>query len=88
MANHKATLKSIRQTGPRTERNRALMSRIRTYARRIEDSITAKKPKEAKQAFQMLEPELMKGVRKNLMHINNASRKLSRTRALSKALDI
>ena len=86
MATHKSALKSIRQTVKRTERNKARISRIRTHIRQVEEAIQGGKKSEAQKHFQTMQSVLMRGVRRNLFHINTASRKLSRISTRIKAL--
>jgi small subunit ribosomal protein S20 len=86
MANHKSSLKSIRQTERKTKINQARRTRMRTYIRKVEEAITSGQKEHAQKAFREMEPLLMKEVRNNLLHINTAARKLSRTSARIKAL--
>lgn len=86
MANHKSALKSIRQTSKRTTMNKARMSRIRTHMRYVEEAIKAGKKEEAQNTFRTMQSELMRGVRRNLFHMNTAARKLSRISSRIKAI--
>lgn len=86
MAHHKATLKSIRQTAKRTERNRSTISKMRTFVRRVEDSISAGQKEEAQKNFKDMQPVLAGCAQKGLLHLNTISRKLSRLSAKIKAL--
>jgi len=86
MANHKSSEKRIRQTETRTEVNRARISRIRTFIKKVEAAIAGGKQAEAKQALKDAQPELMRGVSKGVVKKNTASRKLSRLSASIKKL--
>lgn len=86
MANHKSALKSNRQAVKRTEMNKARMSKIRTYLRYVEEAITSGNKKDAQERFREMQSELMRGVRRNLFHMNTASRKLSRISTRIKSL--
>ncbi len=86
MAHHSSAKKRIRQTERRTEVNRARVSRIRTYVKKVELAIAAGDPAAAKIAFLAAEPELMRGVQGGVLHKNTASRKVSRLAARVKGL--
>ncbi len=86
MANHKSAEKRIRQTAARTEVNKARISRIRTYVKKVELAIVEGKKSEAQQAFKEAQPELMRGVSKGVLKKGSASRKLSRLSARIKNL--
>lgn len=81
MANHKSAEKRIRQTETRTEINRARVSRIRTFMKKVETAIATGKKEEAQKAFKEAQPELMRGVSKGVVKMGTASRKLSRLSA-------
>ncbi|MEK6745612.1 MAG: 30S ribosomal protein S20 [Rickettsiales bacterium] len=86
MANHKSAEKRIRQTAARTEVNKARVSRIRTFVKKVELAIADGKKSEAQQAFKEAQPELMRGVSKGVMKMGSVSRKLSRLSARIKNL--
>lgn len=86
MANHKSAEKRIRQTAARTEVNKARVSRIRTFVKKVELAIADGKKSEAQQAFKDAQPELMRGVSKGVLKKGSASRKLSRLSARIKNL--
>ena len=81
MANHKSAKKRIRRNQRVTERRRARMSRIRTFATRVEQAVAAGDAKRAQSALKELQPELHRGVTRGLLHKNTAARKLSRLSA-------
>ncbi len=86
MANHKSAEKRIRQTATRTEVNRARVSRIRTFIKKVETAIASGKKTEAQAALKAAQPEMMRGVSKGVLKLNAASRKLSRLSASIKKL--
>lgn len=86
MANHKSAEKRIRQTAARTEVNKARISRIRTFVKKVELAIVEGKKSEAQQALKEAQPELMRGVSKGVLKKGSASRKLSRLSARIKNL--
>ncbi|MEI7606992.1 MAG: 30S ribosomal protein S20 [Rhodospirillaceae bacterium] len=86
MANHKSAEKRFRQTVARTEVNRARVSRIRTFTKKVESAIESGDKTAAAAAFKEAQPELMRGVTKGVVHLNTISRKLSRLSARIKAL--
>jgi small subunit ribosomal protein S20 len=78
MANTTAAKKAYRSSERKKLVNNSNKSRIRTFIRKVDDAIKAGEETKAQEAFKNLEPEMMKGVKKNLFHINTAARKLSR----------
>ena len=86
MAHHKSAKKRIRQTERRTEVNRARVSRIRTYVKKVELALASGDAALALTALREAEPELMKGVRRGVVEQNTASRKVSRLAARVNAL--
>lgn len=86
MANIKSAKKRVLQIEKRTEVNRARVSRIRTYIRKVEDAIAAGDKEAAAGALKAAEPEIMRGVTKGVLHRNTAARRVSRLSARVKAL--
>ena len=86
MANHKSAKKRIRQTETRTARNKSTMSALRTVVKKVESAITAGDKKAAEVFFKAVEPALIKGAKKGLLHANMAARKVSRLSQKIKAL--
>ncbi len=78
MAHHKSAKKRIRQTERRTEVNRARVSRIRTFVKKVELAIAGGDSTAAQAALKEAQPELMKGAQAGILHKNTASRKVSR----------
>lgn len=86
MANHTSAKKCIRKAITRTEINKSRVSRIRTFIRKVEEAITAGVKDTAVTAIRQAEQEIMRGVRKGVIHQNTASRRVSRLVKRVKAL--
>lgn len=86
MAHHKSAKKRIRQTEARTEVNRARMSRIRTFVKKVEAAIAVGNATDAQAALKSAQPEIMRGVTKGVLPLATASRKVSRLASRVKAL--
>jgi small subunit ribosomal protein S20 len=78
MAHHLSAKKAIRQTVTKTLINKSRASRIKTYIKKVLTAIKGGKKDDAKEAFIIAQSEIMKGVNKNVLKLNNASRKVSR----------
>ena len=81
MANHKSAKKRIRQTARRTDVNGARRSRIRTFIKKVEAAIASGDKAEAEAAFQVAQPQMMRGAQLGVMDKNTMARKLSRMSA-------
>lgn len=88
MAHHPSAKKRIRQIKRRTAINRARISRIRTYLRKVEAAIATGDKGQAVAAFRAAQPELMRGANKGVVHRNTVARKLSRLSARIKAMSV
>ena len=86
MANSAQAKKRARQIERRTEVNKARRSRIRTYLKKVDEALESGEKGIAQQALKVVQPELMRGVSKGIMHKNTASRKMSRLSSRVKAL--
>lgn len=78
MANTKSAKKAARQTIRRTEANKARRSRMRSYARKVEEAIAAGDKAAAQAALKDAEPVLARTAQKGLLHRRAAARKVSR----------
>jgi small subunit ribosomal protein S20 len=78
MANTKSAKKAARQTIRRTEANKGRRSRMRSYARKVEEAIAAGDKEAAAAALKEAEPVLARTAQKGLMHRKTAARKVSR----------
>lgn len=86
MANHASAKKRVRRNDRRADINKARVSRIRTFIKKIEQAISSGDSKAAELAFKTAQPEISRGVSKGVLKKNAASRKLSRLSARIKAL--
>jgi len=86
MANTTSAKKATRKIARRTEINRARVSRVRTFLRKVEEAIASGDKKAAADAFQAAQPELMRAAGHGVLHRNTASRKISRLAARVKAI--
>ena len=78
MANTPQAKKRIRRNARRTEINGARVSRIRTFVKAVEAALASGDKAQAEEAIRRVQPELMRGVAKGVVHKNTASRKFSR----------
>jgi small subunit ribosomal protein S20 len=78
VAHHRSAKKRIRQTEKRTAVNRSRMSRIKTFVRKVEDALAKGDVETARTALTAAEPEIRRGVSKGVLHLNTASRRISR----------
>jgi small subunit ribosomal protein S20 len=81
MPHHKSAEKRLRQTEKRTVLNRARMSRVRTFVKKVESAIETGDKQAAQSAFQLAQPELHRATTKGVLHKNTVARKLSRLAA-------
>jgi small subunit ribosomal protein S20 len=86
MPHHKSAEKRLRQTETRTIINRARMSRVRTFVKKVESAIETGDKGAAQSAFQLAQPELHRATTKGVLHKNTVARKLSRLAARINAL--
>lgn len=86
MATHVSAEKRIRQTARRTAVNRARVSRIRTFVKKVETAIAAGDKEAARAALKAAQPEMQRGAQKGVLHKNTVARKLSRLSARINAL--
>jgi len=86
MAHHQSAKKRIRQTERRRVINSGRVSRIRTFIKKVESAIGSGEYDKAREALKHLQPELMRGVTKGVVHKNTAARKMSRLSSRVKAL--
>ncbi len=80
----RAAFKSVRKDKKRHLRNLRITSEIKTVAKGFHSFIAAKKPKEAREALQVLISKIAKAASKGIIHKNTASRTISRLTKLLK----
>lgn len=86
MANSPQAKKRARQIARRTEVNKARRSRIRTFLRKFEEAVASGDKEASAAALRAVQPEMMRGVTKGILHKNTVARKMSRLSARVKAL--
>ena len=86
MANLASAKKRVRQTERRTTVNRNRRSRIRTWVKKVEETIATGDKDAAQATLRAAQPEIMRGVTKGVLNKNAAARKVSRLSARIKAL--
>jgi len=86
MPHHKSAEKRLRQTEKRTVINRARLSRVRTFVKKVETAIETGDKVVAQSALQLAQPELHRATTKGVLHKNTVARKLSRLAARINAL--
>ena len=86
MANHKSSLKRIKQTEKRTERNKHVRSTLRTFIKRVRKAVAAKDVTLAKEALAVAIPVIDSAATKGVIHSSNASRNVSRLNKLVNTL--
>lgn len=86
MANHKSSLKRIRQTETRTERNRYYRTRLKNIVKSVHGAIEEGNKEEAQAAFKVANQQIHKFVSKGILKKETASRKVSRLNIAVNAL--
>ncbi|GAO97773.1 30S ribosomal protein S20 [Caedimonas varicaedens] len=86
MANIESAKKRVRQSVLKTARNHSRIMRVRTFVRKVEEAIRTGDKSVAQKALQIAQPEIMRGVSKGVLHLNTASRKVSRLASRINAL--
>jgi small subunit ribosomal protein S20 len=85
MNKHPSAQKRHRQSLKRHARNQAIRSRVRTFVKRVRESIDARDAGSAAELLRGATRALDKAVTKGVLHRNTAARKISRlTRAVRK----
>ena len=78
MANTTSAKKATRKIARRTIVNKSRRTQMRGAVRTVEEAIKSGDRDAALKAMQHAEPELMQAAQRNIIHRNNASRKVSR----------
>tara|TARA_A100001011_G_scaffold378960_1_gene444374 strand:- start:2641 stop:2907 length:267 start_codon:yes stop_codon:yes gene_type:complete len=86
MANTPSAKKRVRQLARKTEVNKARRSRIKTFIKNVEESVSLGDLSTATAALKRAQPEIQRGVTKGIFHKNAASRKISRLSKRVKSL--
>ena len=86
MANHKSSIKRIRQTAKRTERNRFYRTRLKNIVKAVRTAIDAGNKEEASAALKTANQQIHKFVSKGILKKETAARKVSRLHQAVNAL--
>ena len=86
MANTKSAKGKVREISKKTDINKSVRNRYRTYIKKVELNIVKGDKASASQALRMAESEMMSAVSKKIVHKNTASRKISRLSSKIKSL--
>lgn len=87
MANIKSAEKRILVTQKKTALNKARKSEIKTYIKKFESALQANQIDEARALLKIIDKKLKRAAHKNVIHMNQASRKISRlTKKLNQAM--
>lgn len=78
MANHKSSVKRIRQTIKKTERNRFYRTRLKNIVKDVRSAIEAGNKEEAVAALKVANQQIHKFVSKGILKKETAARKVSR----------
>ncbi|AAU04088.1 30S ribosomal protein S20 [Rickettsia typhi] len=78
MANHSSAKKVVRQTIKRTLINKKRSSAIKTFIKKVMYEISRGNKEDANLALSVAQSKIMQGVKKNIIKLNTASRKISR----------
>jgi small subunit ribosomal protein S20 len=78
MANTTSAKKATRKIARRTIINKSRRTQMRGAVRQVEDALKRGDRDAAMKAMVNAEPELMRAAQSNIIHKNNASRKVSR----------
>jgi small subunit ribosomal protein S20 len=78
MANTTSAKKATRKIARRTVINKSRRTEMRSAVRSVEDAIKRGDSAAATKAMTIAEPEQMRAAQRNIIHKNNASRKVSR----------
>ncbi len=88
MAHHKSTIKRIRQTAVRTERNRFYRTRIKNISKAVVVAAEAKDKDAAMEAFKVANRQIHKMVSKGFIKKSTAARKVSRLNKLVNKIEV
>ena len=87
MANIKSAKKRILVTQIRTEKNKAIKSKIKTLSKKVEAAVEANDKAVAAETLKVATTEIDKACSKGVYHKNTAARKVSRLTNLVNAMN-
>ncbi len=88
MAHHKSTIKRIRQTAIRTERNRYYRTRLKNITKAVVSAAEANDKVSAIEAFKVANKQIHKLVSKGFLKKATAARKVSRLNLLINKIEV
>lgn len=87
MANIKSAEKRILVTAKKTALNKSKKTEIKTYIKKFDKAVAEGNLDEARALLKVIDKKLKRAAHKNVVHMNAASRKVSRlTKALNRAI--
>jgi len=87
LANIKSAKKRILVINTKTERNKAIKSKVKTYIKNVELAVAEGDKEKANQALLAATSEIDKAASKGIYHKNNASRKVARIAGLVNSMN-
>ena len=84
LANITSAKKRIDVTATKTEKNKAVKSKVKTYIKKVEAAVASGNKADAQEVLKTASIEIEKAASKGVYHKNNAARKVSR---LAKAVN-
>lgn len=73
-----SVLKRARQSEKRNQRNRAVVSKVKTYTRKVHEALESGDGAEVEKALRQAVKQISSAASKGVLHRNTASRKISR----------
>lgn len=86
MANHKSSLKRIKQNEKKYARNKHVRSTLKTFIKRVREAVAGKDSSTAREALAAAIPVIDGAASKGIIHSSNASRNISRLSRLVNTL--
>jgi small subunit ribosomal protein S20 len=86
LANHKSSIKRIKQNEKKNERNKHVRSTLRTFIKRVREAVASKDAAVAREALVAAIPVIDTAASKGVIHSSNASRNVSRLTRLVNTL--
>lgn len=81
MATHASALKRARQNEKKRQRNVSVRSTLKTYSKKVLQSVESQNPEEARKALTRAISALQKASTKKVVHKKTAARRISRLAA-------
>ncbi|MCK5451547.1 MAG: 30S ribosomal protein S20 [Candidatus Omnitrophica bacterium] len=81
MPNKKAAIKSLRQDKVKHDRNKSVLSELRTLSKNARAMIASEKKDDADMILKKFESKLYRAVKNDMIKKNNAARRISRLRS-------